>query len=205
MPDAIAPETAEARAARLKSFFDKVDTVLAEKYGATPEELAEAKDQILASLDILAGAKMPFPFTQKETMAILTAPIEHSWLHPITNLSHKLLLHHNVVNEPFMIGGVDKEEGDEKSKGIVCQCFYATVRVKENEIRVYSNWDAGGMCDETIEHLVAIHPTPAYLAELMPQLEQIALTQLGQPVQQYDQPLKIRLKLPQPECAGPGL
>jgi hypothetical protein len=205
MTEVTTPESAEERQARLKTFFDKISTVLTEKYGASVEDLEEAKGQILASLDIMASARMPFPFTEKETMAILKAPIEHSWLHPITNLSHKLLLHHNVVNEPFMIGGVDKEEGDEKSKGIVCQCFYATVRVKADEIRVYSNWDAGGMCDETIEHLVAIHPTPAYMTALMPQLEQIAVTQLSQPVTVYDQPLKIRLKLPQPECSGPGL
>lgn len=194
---------AEERRARLRSRLEELNTVLVEKYGATPEDLVEVREQVLESMEIIANAHMPFPFSQKETMAIIKAPIVESWLHPITNLAHKLLMHHQVVNEPYMIGGVDKD--DEKNHGIVCQCFYATVRVKADEIRVYSNWDAGGMCDETIEHLLAIHPTPAYLSDLFPQLEQIAERQMSQPTQTYDTPLKIRLKLPQPECSGPGL
>jgi hypothetical protein len=206
MSEVIDPQAAQVdRRERLRSRLAELSTVLVEKYGVHPEDLDMVREEMMDTIDRLAQAHMPFPFTEKETMAILKAPITESWLHPITNLAHKLLMHHQVINEPYMIGGVDKEEGAKESKGVVCMCYYATVRVKPDEIRVYSNWDAGGMCAETIEHLVAVHPTPDYMAALLPQLEQIADTQMRQPIQTYEEPLKVRLKLPEPECAGPGL
>lgn len=173
------------------------------KHNITPEDANEIMDQMAAASKIVQDAKMPFPFTQKDTMATLREPMTESWLHPLANLTHKLLRHHQIVIDPFLVGGVDRETEDGPSTGIVCACFYATVRIKEDDIKVYSNWDRGGMCPENVEFLVAIHPTPDYLKKLLPQLEAIVQEQMGEGCKTYDVPKKVRLRLPEHEHSGP--
>lgn len=175
------------------------------KHNLTPAEAAEIFDSMKDAAGRVKEARMPFPFTQKETMSILRQPMTESWLHPLANLTHKLLNHHEVVNDPFLVGGIDREGEDGPSLGVVCACFYATVRIKEDEIKVYSNWDQGGMCPEYIENLVAIHPTPDYIKDLLPQLEAIVQEQASEGCRTYDVPKKVRLRLPQPEQSGPSL
>ena len=67
--------TAEERRARLRSRLEELNTVLVEKYGATPEDLAEVREQVLESMEIIANAPMPSPFSNKEPMSIIHAPI----------------------------------------------------------------------------------------------------------------------------------
>jgi hypothetical protein len=175
------------------------------RHNLTPDEAAEIIDTMKETSKRIKDARMPYPFTQRETMLTLLQPMSESWLHPLANLTHKLLKHHQVVNEPFLIGGIDRETDNGPSLGVVCACFYATVRIKEDEIKVYSNWDRGGMCPEDLENLVAIHPTPNYIKEMLPQLEAIAQEQMGEGCKTDEVPKKVRLRLPEPELSGPGL
>lgn len=172
------------------------------KYDLTPDELRDVLDHLKTTSEIVKAAKQPFPFSQKETIAILREPMTHSWLHPLTNLAHKLLRHHDVVDEPYMVGGLDQEPGSETSNGVVCMCFYATVRFQPDEIRVYSNHGMGGMCPEEDINLVGIHKTPDFLKQLYPQLEQIADQQMRIPVTEYETPKKVSIRLPQLESTG---
>ena len=191
-----------------KARAEKAFTILRDliaKHNLTPDEAAEIIDTMKETSKRIKEARMPYPFTERETMLTLFQPMTESWLHPLANLTHKLLKHHQVVNEPFLIGGIDRETDNGPSLGVVCACFYATVRIKEDEIKVYSNWDRGGMCPEDPENLVAIHPTPDYIKDILPQLESIVQEQMGEGCVTYDVPKRVRLKRPQPELDGPGL
>ncbi|MBI6882741.1 hypothetical protein [Pseudomonas putida] len=175
------------------------------KYNLTPDELRDVLDHLKATAEIVKAAKQPFPFNQKETMSILREPMTHSWLHPLTNLAHKLLRHHEVVDEPYMVGGLDQEPGSEASKGVVCMCFYATVRFQPDEIRVYSNHGMGGMCPEDEINLVGIHKAPDFLKQLYPQLEQIADQQMRLPIAEYETPKRVNIRMAELESSGPQL
>lgn len=196
-------EISEARQQKLRARIEELSQELFELHKLSPDEVEEIKESLFNGMKILSEARMPFPFTQKETMAILREPMKESWLHPMVNLSHKLLAHHQVVIDPFMLTGMDEEDGVTNS--VVCRCFYGTVRIKEDEIRVYTNWDRGGMCEEEVENLVAIHKSPEWLKELYPQLVVIADRQTQVGVKTYDVPVKVRIKTPEPECSGPGM
>lgn len=187
--------------ARSQKAFDILRDIFT-KHNLTPEEAKEVMDQMAAGAKIVQEAKMDYPFTDRETMVTLFEPMTHSWLHPLVNLAHKLLRHHQIVVDPFMIGGIDRETEGGPSKGVVCSCFYATVRFKEDDIKVYSNWDRGGMCPEDVEFLVAIHPTPDYIKKLLPQLEAIAEEQLSEGCKEYDVPKRVRLKRPAHDHSG---
>lgn len=193
----------DAKARSEKAFALLRDLIA--KHNLSPEEVVEVYENVKATAKRVKEAKMPFPFTERETMLTLFQPMTESWLHPLANLTHKLLKHHQVVNEPFLIGGIDRETDSGPSLGVVCACFYATVRIKDDEIRVYSNWDRGGMCPEDDDNLVAIHPTPDYIKDLLPQLEAIVQEQMGEGCKTYDVPKRVRLKRLQPELDGPGM
>lgn len=196
-------EPLDTEARRAKAF--EIITNLIKKNGLTPDEVNDVMNGLQESISRIREARMPFPFSQKETMAILREPMKESWLHPLANLSHKLIAKHAGVIEPFLVGGVDRESEGAPSKGVVCACFYATVRIKEDEIRVYDNFGMGGMCPEETEFLAAIHPTPDYIKALLPQLEAIVDQQSREGCKTYDVPKKVRLRFPEPELDGPGV
>lgn len=154
----------------------------------------------------IAEATEPFPFDEKTTLEILREPMIASWCHPLANLATKLVVHHKAVNEePFMIGGVERDEAG-ASKGVVSACFYGTVRFTPDEIIVYSNWGEGNMCPEKMVNLAAIHPAPAAYKALYSQLEAIADEQMQIGCTDYNPPKKVKLRLPHPsEDLTPGL
>jgi polyhydroxyalkanoate synthesis regulator phasin len=201
-------ESAEEAALTPAERKDRALQILKEmvkKHNLSSEEVYELLDNVHRGAEIVAEAKMPFPFTKKETLTTLRADMTESWLHPLGNLAHRLMEHHNIVEKPFLIGGVDKENESGTPNGVVCMCYYSTVRITPDEIKVYSNWDAGGMCPEIVENLVAIHPTPDYIRDLYPQLEAIVDEQAKEGCKTYDVPKKVRLRLPEREMSGPGL
>lgn len=170
-------------------------------------ELRAARESFKARVDAkFAEVTEPFPYDEKTLLATLREPMIANWCHPLANLAMKLLVHHHAVDEePFMIGGVDRDDRG-SSNGVVCNCFYGTVRFTPDEIKVFQNWGEGNMCAETFDNLAAVHPAPPGYKALYAQLEAIAEEQLKIGCTDYNPPKKVKLRMPQlDESLTPGL
>lgn len=128
-----------------------------------------------------------FPFTQDQVQG-MTGEKNHSWLHPLTQISHALLRHFGVVDDPFMLLSNTKSPDDTIDK-TGCHCFYATVTFGKDEIIVYDNYGMGGMCPEAPEFVTAIMPYPEWLLPHMPALHQMAVEAMAVPVAEYPAPV----------------
>lgn len=128
-----------------------------------------------------------FPFTQEQIQG-MTAEKNHSWLHPLTQISHALLRHYGVVDDPFMLLSNNKTSDDTINK-TGCHCFYATVTFGKDEIIVYDNFGMGGMCPEDPEFVTAIMPYPQWLLPHMPMLHQMAVEAMSVPIAEHDVPV----------------
>lgn len=168
-----------------------------EKLGITVEKCQKLEEILLSHYSIRDQATKDYPFSRADTMKALLAPITNSVMHPLTRLAHKILNHYEIIDEPFMLSGALREK-DGSATGTLCQCFYATVRFTPETIYVYSNWDDGDMCPETDANLAAMLPTPAYLAQILPMLSEIADEQAKSGDRDYNPPLKVSIKAPAP-------
>lgn len=194
----IEPEINDALREKYKDDMDDYAQEMVTIFDMTPEQVLHCQTLLLKSYSIRDQASIDYPFTRLDTMKTLRNPMVNSACHPLTQLAHKLLTYYKIVDEPFMLTGINnrKERGP---AGIVCQCFYATVRFEHDNIYVYSNWDEGNMCPEIEANLAAILPTPPYLAALLPRLIEIAADQTSKPITDYDPPLKVSLRVRAPE------
>lgn len=129
-----------------------------------------------------------FPFTQDQVQD-MTAEKNHSWLHPLTQISHALLRHFGVVDDPFMLLSSDKD-GDEAITKTGCHCFYATVTFGMDEIIVYDNFGMGGMCPEDPQFVTALMEYPEWLRPHMTTLHQMAEEAMAAPITEYAEPIK---------------
>jgi hypothetical protein len=198
----IEPEIDDALREKYKLDMDDYAAEMATLFDMPPDKIANCQELLLKSYSIRDQAKHDFPFSRLDTMKTLLNPMDNNNAHPLTQLAHKLLTHYKIVDEPFMLTGINERKGRETA-GVFCQCFYATVRFERDNIYVYSNWDEGNMCPEIDANLAAILPTPSYLAPLLPRLIEIADEQSKKPSTVYDPPLRISLRTPALETDSP--
>lgn len=191
----IEPQVNDALRQKYKNDIDEYGAEMATLFDMAQDKIADCQELLLKSYSIRDQAKHDFPFSRLDTMKTLLNPMDSSACHPLTQLAHKLLTYYKIVDEPFMLTGINQRKGPE-SAGLMCMCFYATVRFERDNIYVYSNWDEGNMCPEIDANLAAILPTPPYLTDLLPRLIEIAAEQTAKPLTDYDPPLKISLKAP---------
>lgn len=180
---------------RHKSLLDEYREHIFKGNSEDPEAVyAKLEKAILSHQSVVEQATRPFPLSKRDTLKALLAPISNSVLHPLTRVAHLLLNHYKIVDEPHMLSGVDRAFG--YPMGVLCQCFYATVRFKDDQILVYSTWDEGGMCPEKDANLAAIVPIPEYMQKLMPRLSEIAdeMAQLGD--RDFNPPRKVLIRAP---------
>lgn len=152
---------------------------------------AEADAIVRATREALQESLKEFPFTKAEALKQMMEPIHDAWEHPLVILAHKLLTHYKIVDDPLMLGEVEKNS-DGTSRGFFCGCYYATVRFSPDFVMVFSNHGEGGMCPETFNNLWAIHNTPKWLKDLMPQLEEIAEETMKNKAGKREQPLLFK-------------
>lgn len=185
---------------RHKKDDERFEAVIVDFSADHQAELRAARDSFKARIDAkIDEVTEPFPFDEKTMLATLRQPMIANWSHPLANLAMKLLVHHHAVDEePFMIGGVDRDDRG-SSNGVVCNCFYGTVRFSPDEIQVFSNWGEGNMCPEILDNLAAVHPAPAAYKALFAQLESIADEQMKIGCTEYNPPKRVKLRLPQPD------
>lgn len=152
-----------------------------EAFATFREQKQEWADRIEESLEVF-----PFSFEQVKAM---TATKTISWLHPLTQISHGLLYHFNVIDEPLMLhsNDVDAASGQVKKSG--CHCFYATVTFENHGITVYDNLGMGGMCPEEARFVCAYMPLPEWMAPHLQTLHAMAEEAMKQGVQEYDTPI----------------
>lgn len=191
----IEPEINDALREKYRVDIEEYGAEMTKLFDMATEQVESCQAVLLKSYSIRDQAKINYPFTRFDTLKTLLNPMDSSACHPLTQLAHKLLTYYKIVDEPFMLTGINQRKGPE-SAGLMCMCFYATVRFERDNIYVYSNWDEGNMCPEIDANLAAILPTPPYLTDLLPRLIEIAAEQTAKPLTDYDPPLKISLKAP---------
>lgn len=176
----IEQDSAKKRA--LKSLLDQYSPEeIREAMAYFREQKQEWADRIQESLEV-------FPFSLDQVKA-MTATKNVAWLHPLTQISHGLLKHFNVVDEPHMLLSSDKDKASGRTKQSGCHCFYATVTYDDHGITVYDNFGMGGMCPEEPQYIAAYMPLPEWMAPHMKHLHEMAETAMAQPHADYDPPI----------------
>ncbi len=134
----------------------------------------------------ISEAREDFPLSFDDIKKATEVEIA-SWHHPLVAISHALLDHFKIVDDPFMLSSFN-EEGKPEETG--CHCFYATVSYNDLGIFVYDNWGEGNMCAETMENLRAVLPYPEWLTPHMPNLRAIVKERLDakMPMTEYPEP-----------------
>jgi hypothetical protein len=141
-----------------------------------------------------------FPFTLEQVRDI-TITTTTSWLHPLTQISHALLKHYHVIEDPLMLHSSEKDDESGRVSRSGCHCFYATVTYDDHGITVYDNYGMGGMCPEKAEFVRAFIPLPDWMAPHLQTLHHMAElamsaphTTFAEPVTGYNWPSTKRLK-----------
>lgn len=197
----IEPIIDDALKAKYKATIDEYRTEMISRFKATPEQVEKCVQILLKHYSVQDQATREFPFSRDETLKALMQPMVSTTNHPLTNLAHKILTHYKIVDDPHMLTNISGDRAN--SFGVICQCFYGTVRFSKSNITVFSNWDEGNMCAETEENLAAIIPMPQYLSAMYSRLVEIAQEQGKHGVKSHNPPLKVVLRTPQPESEIP--
>lgn len=145
------------------------------------EQKQEWADRIEESLEV-------FPFTFEQIMA-MTATKTVGWLHPLTQISHALLYHFNVIDEPMMLHSKDLDSATGQVKKSGCHCYYASVTFDDHGITVYDNLGMGGMCPEEAKFLCAYMPLPEWMAPHLQALHAMAEEAMKNGMHEYDAPI----------------
>jgi len=143
-------------------------------------------DSTLAWCKAISEAKEEFPLSFEAIKKATEVEIAN-WHHPLVSISHALLDHFKIVDDPFMLSSFN-EDGKPEETG--CHCFYATVSYNDLGIFVYDNWGEGNMCAETLDNLRAVLPYPDWLKPHMPILRAIVKERLEakMPMTEYPEP-----------------
>jgi hypothetical protein len=141
---------------------------------------------VQAWTEAFAAAVEKFPFTQAQ-IAERTRLQTESWEHPLVQISHALLDHFGVVDDPFMVSSQAKDL-DGNIRTTKCHCFYGTVSFNPLGIIVYENWGEGGMCAQIPENVRAFMAYPEWMEPHMPALHEVVASSIGQPTCTLDEP-----------------
>jgi len=137
-----------------------------------------------AWIKAISEAREDFPLSFDDIKKATEVEIAN-WHHPLVAISHALLDHFKIVDDPFMLSSFN-EEGKPEETG--CHCFYATVSYNDLGIFVYDNWGEGNMCAETMDNLRAVLPYPDWLRPHMPNLRAIVKERLGAQMRMVEYP-----------------
>lgn len=137
-------------------------------------EKYEIGESTRAWIKAIGEAREDFPLSFDDIKKATEVEIAN-WHHPLVSISHALLEHFKIVDDPFMLSSFS-EEGKPEETG--CHCFYATISYNDLGIFVYDNWGEGNMCKETMENLRAVLPYPDWLRPHMPALRAIVKERL---------------------------
>lgn len=138
-------------------------------------------------LQAIVEAKEEFPLSFDEIKQA-TAQQYGSWHHPLVGISHALLDHYKIVDDPFMLSSLEEKEGGYSQTG--CHCFYATISYNDLGIFVFDNWGEGNMCKEIPENLRAVLPYPEWLKPHMETFRSIVreMIEAEAPMQEFNPP-----------------
>lgn len=151
------------------------------------EQSAPVREAMRKWATALTENKEEFPLSREQTEA-LTGQEHCTWEHPLQQISHALLSHYKVVDEPFMLASQQRDPADGGISSTSCHCFYATVSFSNLGIIVYDNWGEGNMCAEIPENVRAFLPYPDWLLPHMPALHAAVEEKAGVPCANYDEP-----------------